>query len=227
MGEIVERTATLRSGLRLPYGETGSAGGPDEPAAVVLVHAFAESWRYFDPVLRALPARVHALAPTQRGHRSVVGPAGGFDVGDLAADVVDFTVAVRARPVVLVGASSGGLVAQAVAAAHPRPRQRARPRQQPRHARRQAGCRSGARRGPRPVGPRRPPVRGAVRAQHRSGRAAGGGGRPPRAGEPRAAGRGVEGVAAGAAACRPPAGARAHPRPDAAAVRQRRRARPR
>ena len=119
MGEIVERTAALRSGVRLPYAETGGAGAPDGRAAVVLVHAFVESWRYFEAVLRALPARVHALAPTQRGHRSVSGPAAGFEIGDLAADVVDFTVAVHARPVVLVGASSGGLVAQAVAAAHP------------------------------------------------------------------------------------------------------------
>jgi pimeloyl-ACP methyl ester carboxylesterase len=113
---IEERTATLRSGLRLPYAETGSA---DDSAPVVLVHAYVESWRYFEPVLRCLPASLHAFAPTQRGHASVVGTVTGYGVDDFASDVVDFLDAVGLARVVLVGASSGGMVSQTVAARHP------------------------------------------------------------------------------------------------------------
>lgn len=116
METIEERTATLHSGVRLPYAETGSAG---RSIPVVLVHAYVESWRYFEPLLRSLPPSVHALAPTQRGHGSVEGSPAGFRVGDFASDVVAFMDAVGATRAVLVGASSGGLVSQVVAASHP------------------------------------------------------------------------------------------------------------
>jgi hypothetical protein len=48
METVRVRSATLPSGLHLPFAETGSPSG----VPVLLVHAFAESWRYFDPVLR-------------------------------------------------------------------------------------------------------------------------------------------------------------------------------
>lgn len=116
METIDERIATLGSGMRWPYAETGTAGGS---ASLVFVHAFVESWRYFEPVLRSLPPWVHAVAPTQRGHQSAGGSGAGFEISDFVSDVVDFIGAVGTVPAVLVGASSGGLVAQAVAAAHP------------------------------------------------------------------------------------------------------------
>ena len=52
MDAIEERTATLHSGVTLPYAETGMPGGS---VPVVLVHAYVESWRYFEPVLRSVP----------------------------------------------------------------------------------------------------------------------------------------------------------------------------
>ena len=116
MDAIEERAATLRSGVRLPYAQTGNAGGS---IPMVLVHAYAESWRYFEPVLRLLPASVHAFAPTLRGHRSVEGDPAGYRITDFASDVVDFLDAVGIARAVLVGASSGGLVAQVAATSHP------------------------------------------------------------------------------------------------------------
>lgn len=113
---IVERTATLHSGVRLPYAETGRPGGS---IPVVLVHAYVESWRYFEPVLRCLPSSIHAFAPTQRGHQSVVGNRAGYRISDFASDIVDFIDVVGAAPAVLVGASSGGLVSQVVVTSHP------------------------------------------------------------------------------------------------------------
>ena len=116
MDVIEERTATLGSGVALPYAETGAAG---DSIPVVLVHAYVESWRYFEPVLRSLPPSVHALAPTQRGHRSVKGNLASYRIGDFAADIVGFMDALGISRAVLVGASSGGLVSQVVATSHP------------------------------------------------------------------------------------------------------------
>lgn len=116
MDAIEERTATLRSGVRVPYAETGRR---DASVSMVLVHAYVESWRYFAPVLRCLPASVHALAPTQRGHESVEGDPAGYRISDFASDIVEFLDAVGIARAVLVGASSGGLVSQVVAATHP------------------------------------------------------------------------------------------------------------
>ena len=116
MGAVEERTATLRSGLTLPYAEVGD---PGSSVPVVLVHAYVETWRYFEPVLRALPSSVHAFAPTLRGHPSVQGLVTGYQVSDLVSDVVDFLDAVGLPRVVLAGASSGGLVCQHVATSHP------------------------------------------------------------------------------------------------------------
>jgi pimeloyl-ACP methyl ester carboxylesterase len=112
---ISERTATLRSGLALPHAEAGDPRG----VAVILVHAYAESWRYFEPLLQVLPGSIHAFAPTQRGHRSVEGDPTGYRLSDFATDVVDFMDAVGVPRAVLVGASSGGLVCQIVATTHP------------------------------------------------------------------------------------------------------------
>ena len=116
VGAVQERTAMLRSGIALPYAETGS---PGRSVPVVLVHAYVESWRYFEHVLRSLPESVHAFAPTQRGHRSVKGKVAGYRISDFATDIVDFLDVVGAARAVLVGASSGGLVSQAVTTSHP------------------------------------------------------------------------------------------------------------
>jgi pimeloyl-ACP methyl ester carboxylesterase len=113
---VEERVATLRSGVRLPYAETGR---PGVSIPVVFVHAYVESWRYFEPVMRCLPPSIHTFAPTQRGHQSVEGNPVGFRISDFASDIVDFMDAVGAASSVLVGASSGGLVSQVVATRHP------------------------------------------------------------------------------------------------------------
>lgn len=81
VGAFEERTAVLRSGLVLPYAETGR---PGRSTPVVVVHAHVETWRYLEPALRSLPDLVHALAPTLRGHRSVTGEVAGYPVEDLA-----------------------------------------------------------------------------------------------------------------------------------------------
>jgi pimeloyl-ACP methyl ester carboxylesterase len=105
----------LATGPRLPYVEQGDPDGPP----VVLVHAYVESWRYFELLLRQLPPSLHVLAPTQRGHGEADRPSSGYGLGDFAGDLVAFMDAVGLRAAVLVGQSSGGYVAQQVAAGRP------------------------------------------------------------------------------------------------------------
>jgi pimeloyl-ACP methyl ester carboxylesterase len=115
MGTISVKTATLSSGLSLPYAETGHRTG----TPVVLVHGYVESWRYFEEVLRLLPESLHGFAPTQRGHGDADRPSDGYRPEDLSADIVGFMDAVSITRAVLVGSSSGGLVSQLVASRHP------------------------------------------------------------------------------------------------------------
>lgn len=111
MGTVDVRAAALASGIRIPYAVTGDPGG--EP--VVFVHAYVESWRYFEVVLGLFPATWRGYAPTQRGHGDADQPLGGYRPEDLAADVVGFMDAIGIRRAALVGSSSGGLVCQVVA----------------------------------------------------------------------------------------------------------------
>ena len=62
MTPITVGTATLASGLTIPYAETGDQ--TDIP--VVFVHAHVESWRYFEGVLPSVAARLSANSARTR-----------------------------------------------------------------------------------------------------------------------------------------------------------------
>lgn len=115
MGSFDVKTAVLASGITVPYAETGNAGGKP----VVFVHAYVESWRYFEVVLKQLPASLHGYAPTQRGHGDADKPAHGYLPADFAADIVGFMDVVGVARAALVGSSSGALVSQLVASTYP------------------------------------------------------------------------------------------------------------
>ncbi len=110
-----ERVARLRTGLTTSYVEQGAEG--DVP--LVLLHAWGESRRAFAPFLSHLPPGVRAVAPDQRGHGDADKPRVGYSLPDLAEDATAFLDALEVSAAVLVGASSGGYVAQQVAVAHP------------------------------------------------------------------------------------------------------------
>jgi alpha-beta hydrolase superfamily lysophospholipase len=44
----------------------------------VLLHGYADSWRFFEPLLDHLPEDVHAYVHTQRGHGDADRPAHGY-----------------------------------------------------------------------------------------------------------------------------------------------------
>ena len=100
--------AVLREGLELPYVEQGDPEG----VPVVLLHAWVDSRRCFDQLLTVLPERIRALAFDQRGHGDAAKPADGYELRDFADDFGAFMDAVGLDAAVLVGASSGGYVAQ-------------------------------------------------------------------------------------------------------------------
>lgn len=107
--------AVLRDGLELPYVEHGDPDG----VPVVLLHAWLDSRRCFDQLLAVLPERVRAFAFDQRGHGDATRPVDGYGLRDFANDVGAFMDAVGLDAAVLVGASSGGYVAQRFAVDDP------------------------------------------------------------------------------------------------------------
>ncbi|UNX53865.1 alpha/beta hydrolase [Georgenia sp. TF02-10] len=107
--------ARLATGVRLAY----AAQGPPDGVPVVLLHAWAESGGSFDLLRPRLPPALRVLVPDLRGHGASDKPAHGYALPQVAADVVAFLDAVGLPAAWLVGASSGGYVAQAVAVDHP------------------------------------------------------------------------------------------------------------
>ena len=107
--------AVLRDGLELPYVQQGDPDG----VPAVLLHAWLDSRRYFDQLMARLPERIRAFAFDQRGHGDAAKPADGYGLRDFADDVGAFMDAVGLDAAVLVGASSGGYVAQRFAVDDP------------------------------------------------------------------------------------------------------------
>ena len=108
-------SVSLNTGVTLPYVEQGDASG----VPVLLLHGYADSWRFFEPLLKHLPESVHAFAPTQRGHGDADRPRDRYRQQDFAADVAAFMDAVGLEAAVIAGQSSGGYTAQRFAIDHP------------------------------------------------------------------------------------------------------------
>jgi pimeloyl-ACP methyl ester carboxylesterase len=70
-------------------------------------------------VLRLLPAPIHAIALTQRGHGAASKPEAGYRVRDFASDVVAVLDALALDDAVIVGHSMGSAVAQRFAMDQP------------------------------------------------------------------------------------------------------------
>ena len=111
----VVKSVELPNQVTLPYVEQGDPSG----VPVLLLHGFTDSWRAFELVLPHLPETIRAIALTQRGHGDASRPAAGYRVRDFAADLAAFMNALHIEAAVIVGASSGGLVAQRFAIDHP------------------------------------------------------------------------------------------------------------
>lgn len=107
--------AHISTGVRLPYVSVG----PSSATPVMLLHAWGESRRSFDRLMPMLANTVHAVAVDQRGHGDADRPTKGYSLASLAEDVVALLDALGMDSAVLLGSSSGGYVAQQVAAISP------------------------------------------------------------------------------------------------------------
>jgi non-heme chloroperoxidase len=111
---LIESVA-LPNGVTLSYVQQGDASG----VPVLLLHGVTDSWRSFELVLPHVPASIHAVALTQRGHGDSGRPATGYRTRDYAADVAAFVDALGLGPAIVVGHSMGATNAQRFAIDHP------------------------------------------------------------------------------------------------------------
>jgi non-heme chloroperoxidase len=109
------KSAQLSNGLKLPYVEQGERSG----VPVVLLHAYADSWRSFERLLPHLPSSIHAFAVTQRGHGDADRPASGYRVEEFTADLAAFLDAVALEAAVMVASSSASFTVRRFAIDHP------------------------------------------------------------------------------------------------------------
>lgn len=109
------RAVRLATGVTVPYVVQGEPSG----VPVLLLHPWAESMGCFDRMLPLLPPTLRVLAWDQRGHGHADKPLGGYELSDVAAEVVAFMDALDLAAAVLAGSSSGGYVAQRVAVTSP------------------------------------------------------------------------------------------------------------
>lgn len=92
--------------------------GPETGLTVVFANSLGTDLRLWDAVLPHLPAGVRVIRYDKRGHGlSDLGASDGID--GLADDAIALIEAAAHGPVVFVGLSIGGLIAQAVAARRP------------------------------------------------------------------------------------------------------------
>jgi pimeloyl-ACP methyl ester carboxylesterase len=110
------RALRLATGITTAVTERGDRGGSP---TVLLLHAWAGSRRSFAALLPLLPPGAWAVAVDLRGHGDADKPSTGYDLPTLASDVVAVLDALEVDRAVLVGASSGGYVAQQVAVSAP------------------------------------------------------------------------------------------------------------
>ncbi|WP_194410958.1 alpha/beta fold hydrolase [Microbacterium cremeum] len=78
---IRSRTVTA-NGLRMHVTEAG------EGRPVVLLHGFPQSSREWAPVMSALAARAHLIAPDLRGAGRTAAPASGYDSATVRRDII-------------------------------------------------------------------------------------------------------------------------------------------
>lgn len=105
--------------LTRPYGVLHyRVDGPAEAPAVVFANSLGTDLRLWDAVLPLLPPDLRYIRYDKQGHGlSTLGE--GDDIADQAGDAIALIEAIAGKPVVFVGLSIGGLIAQTVASLRP------------------------------------------------------------------------------------------------------------
>ncbi|RAX46908.1 alpha/beta hydrolase [Arthrobacter sp. AQ5-05] len=113
MGSAI-RKLKLSTGIEVPCFTAGDADAPP----LLLLHAWGESFESFDRLVPLMAGfRIHA--PDLRGQGDADKPERGYSLTEQAADVAAILDALDVRRAFVLGSSSGGYVAQALAVDHP------------------------------------------------------------------------------------------------------------
>lgn len=110
-----KRHVTLPNGIRLAYVELGDPDGPP----LLLLHGYTDSSRVWT-ILAPYLADHRILIPDQRGHGASDAPQCCYAMSDFADDARLFLDALDVEQAAVVGHSMGSMVAQVLAAEHPR-----------------------------------------------------------------------------------------------------------
>lgn len=108
------RNLSLRTGITVPCLVRGDA----EAKPLLLLHAWGESRRSFDRLLPGLTG-FRVYAPDLRGQGEADKPAEGYTLAEQAEDASAIMEAAGLDAAFVLGSSSGGYVAQQLAAGHP------------------------------------------------------------------------------------------------------------
>jgi pimeloyl-ACP methyl ester carboxylesterase len=106
--------------VRLPHGDDLQVheNGPASAPALVLLHGFAGSLRWWDAITPALATRYHVVRIDLLGHGGSAKPAGGYSMEHQAQLVDEALGQLGVHRAVIVGHSMGGIVATALARRH-------------------------------------------------------------------------------------------------------------
>lgn len=105
----------LNTGITMNYVESGAANGP----VVLLIHGFTDSWYSYARILPLLDPKYTVYALDMRGHGDSDRPKSGYELGNMAADVLAFLDAKNIRKAAVVGHSMGSFVAMQTALSEP------------------------------------------------------------------------------------------------------------
>jgi len=109
------KSIRLSSKLSLEYVEQGDSLG----TPVLFLHGYSDSWHSYESVLPLLPNNIHAFVISQRGHGNSSCPSKGYTMTHFANDIASFVEKLKLGPVIIVGHSMGGTVAQRFVIDHP------------------------------------------------------------------------------------------------------------
>lgn len=115
VNKLQVKRISLSTGAELEYAEQGING----TTTVIFLHGITDSWHSFETVFSYLPAEIHAIAISQRGHGNSGRPTQGYRPKDFAADVAAFIKQKGLGAVVIAGHSMGGVNAQQFALSYP------------------------------------------------------------------------------------------------------------
>ncbi|MFF0083413.1 alpha/beta fold hydrolase [Streptomyces canus] len=93
--------------------------GPADAPTLLLVHGWGGDGREWSPHAEALADHFRVIVPDLRGHGRSEVPAGGNTPSEMAADLAALIVALGTGPVIAVGHSMGGQVANLLGVHHP------------------------------------------------------------------------------------------------------------